>query len=127
MYIPPDSVYTKGKGVISMDESMNLGFLVASMEKLERNSEFSQYNPRWPEEIVFLFAVNPESTVDLIEARLKEFPDYSNGLEPLNQVIFAYQKLNFSHLSQSFLNQKAFWIGYHQGEKDCNLSQVMLY
>lgn len=98
-----------------VSQSMAFGGFIKSLVNLEESAKKGLTLPQYGRDILFLFSVNPQSTLDLVEARIKHFPqDFHNHqvLLAINQLVLAYQQVQWAVLPELNLIEAEYWRGY---------------
>ncbi len=102
-------------------QSKTLGIFVKSLVKLEETKPPREKMPFHGRDILLLFLVNPHSTIQLLEGRLKSFPqEYQNNrvLSAVNRVLRDYNRLHWGTLAELNLVESEFWLGYGLAEQE---------
>lgn len=104
-----------------MDSQSTLfGAFIRSLVQLDQLTEGK--SNLFGRDILFLFSVNPHSTLQLLEGRIKSFPQKFHSQQvvfSINRLLKTYQPLDWSSLGDINLVEAEFWRGYNRnvGEK----------
>lgn len=120
-----DKAKMGGEQMVS--QSMAFGGFIKSLVNLEESAKPGLASPQYGRDILFLFNVNPQSTLDIVQARIKHFPQEFHKhqvLLAINQLVLAYQQVQWSKLPQLNLVEAEYWRGYCNFP--CNLGKSVV-